>query len=76
MLDTLPQEDRDFLTQHLRQLKSDGNPNPLIPNDLDLDGDGIADAFGLDENNDLVFVSGVSLVDTVYQSDGDDVRYG
>ena len=54
--------------------KSEGVEKPLLPLNVDLDGDGIADSYGLDENDEVILVSGVPLEDTVYVSDGDDVR--
>lgn len=72
-LSQLTEEDRVFITGFLRQQKAEGNPNPLLAEDVDLDGDGITDAFGLDENGELVFVSGASLADTTYESTGGDI---
>lgn len=46
--------------------------NPLIPSDVDINGDGIVDAYGLNELDEVIFVSGVALNDTVYTSEGDD----
>ena len=54
--------------------KSEGVEKPLLPLNVDLDGDGIADSYGLDENDEVILVSGVPLEDTVYVSDGDDIR--
>lgn len=70
----LSDADRAELRQALLNWKAEGQANPLIPFDVDIDGDGIADSFGLDENDELVFVSGATLDSTVYQSDGDDIR--
>ena len=58
----------------LEGYKSEGIENPLLPMNVDIDGDGIADAYGLDDNGEVCIVSGVDLKDTVYVSDGDDVR--
>ena len=58
----------------LLQYKSEGVEKPLLPLNVDLDGDGIADSYGLDENDEVILVSGVPLEDTVYVSDGDDIR--
>lgn len=60
------------MTAALKKWKDDGVENPTIPSDVDLDGDGVVDAFGLDENDQLIFISGIKLTDTVYRSDGDD----
>lgn len=69
----LPEEDRLALRDILIQQRSEGVEDPLIPLNVDIDGDGIADAWALDENDDVVLRPGVKLEDTVYVSDGDDV---
>ena len=58
----------------LEGYRSEGVENPLLPMNVDIDGDGIADAYGLDANDEVIVVSGVTLTDTVYVSDGDDIR--
>ena len=58
----------------LEGYKSEGVENPLLPMNVDIDGDGIADAYGLDEHGEVCIVSGVNLTDTVYVSNGDDIR--
>ena len=70
---TMTREDRDAIKQVLLMYRAEGNPNPLLPADVDLDGDGIVDSFGLDENDEVVVVRGRKLDETVYVSDGDDV---
>jgi len=71
-LDDLPEEDRAQLKEALTTWQAAGEENPMIPLDVDLDGDGVADAVGLDENGELVVLSGVDLEETVYVSEGDD----
>jgi hypothetical protein len=58
-------DDRQALTEALRRWRLAGEANPLIPIDADLDGDGVADAWGLDSFSNLVLVPGVALADTV-----------
>ncbi|UDL16233.1 hypothetical protein SEA_KOZIE_37 [Microbacterium phage Kozie] len=70
--DALTDDDRAAIKGILEQWRDSGVLNPLLPIDVDVDGDGIADAWGLDENGDVVLVSGASLPYTVYASDGDD----
>lgn len=65
-------EDRLAIRDILLQYKAEGVEKPLLPMDVDLDGDGIVDAYGLDDNDNVIFVTGASLSDTVYVSDGDD----
>lgn len=77
MADTnLTPEDEVAVKAILIQWREAGNPNPLLPADVDLDGDGVHDSFGLDENDNVIVVSGVKLEDTVYRSDGDDIKGG
>ncbi|QLF84358.1 endolysin [Microbacterium phage Karate] len=69
----LEPEDREIITSALRQWAEEGVERPLIPMDVDVDGDGIVDAWGLDAFGNLIVVSGVNLGDTVYVSDGSDI---
>ena len=70
-MDELKAEDLEAIKQILISYKLDGVDNPLLPTDVDMDGDGIADAFGLDEEENVILVSGVSLDDTVYVATGE-----
>ena len=77
MIDSiLSEEDASAIKEILVGYKKDGVVNPLLPSDFDFDGDGITDAFGLDENDNVVLVSGAKIEDTVYVSDGDDISNG
>ncbi len=69
-IEDLSAEDRDAIKAILTQWQSEGVETPLLPADVDLDGDGIVDAYGL-ENGEVVVVSGVSLGSTVYVADGE-----
>lgn len=71
-MDELKAEDLEAIKQILISYKLDGVDNPLLPTDVDMDGDGIADAFGLDADENVILVSGVSLDDTVYVADGEE----
>lgn len=68
----LNREDYAAIKQILLQWKSEGVANPLLPSDVDVDGDGIVESYGLDENDNVILVRGAALTDTVYLSDGDD----
>lgn len=68
----LSREDYAVTKEALLNWRQEGVANPLIPSDVDIDGDGIVDAYGLDENDEVIFVSGIALDDTVYLSEGDD----
>ncbi len=70
---TLTDEDRAVVRAALLAEREAGVAVPLLPIDVDVDGDGIVDSFGLDENDEVVVVSGVALEHTVYVSEGDDV---
>lgn len=67
-------EDLIVIKGILLQYREEGVENPLLPLNVDIDGDGIVDSYGLDENDEVILVSGAKLEDTVYVSDGDDVR--
>jgi len=69
---TLTDEDREAMRAALLAERAAGVAVPLIPADVDVDGDGIVDSFGLDENDEVIVVSGVALEHTVYVSEGDD----
>jgi hypothetical protein len=66
----LPVQDREVLTAALKSLKDSGVP-PLIPLDVDLDGDGIVDAWGLDDEGNLIVVKGQPIAETSYEADGE-----
>ena len=70
------EDDTAAIREILLAWKKEGNANPLLPADVDIDGDGIVDSFGLDEDDNVIVVSGVKLEETVYVSDGDDIREG
>ncbi|QDP45532.1 hypothetical protein SEA_FUZZBUSTER_48 [Microbacterium phage FuzzBuster] len=70
---TLTDEDRVAIQAALIAERESGVAVPLIPADVDLDGDGTADSFGLDEHDNVIIVPGVPLEHTVYVSDGDDI---
>lgn len=73
---TTTDEDAAAIKTILLQWKSEGNPNPLLPADVDIDGDGIVDSFGLDENDNVIVVSGTKLEDTVYVAEGEQSEDG
>ena len=70
----MTEEDRNAIYEILIGEVKAGNPDPLLPMGVDIDGDGIVDAFGLAENSEVVIAPGVSLETTIYESSGDDVR--
>ena len=69
----LATEDRECIRGILQAQAQAGSERPLLALDVDVDGDGIVDAWGLDEAGEVVLVSGVNLADTDYVSEGDDV---
>lgn len=69
---TTSDEDLIAIKSILLQWKSEGIPNPLLPADVDIDGDGIVDSFGLDVDENVIVVPGAKLEDTVFESTGDE----
>lgn len=67
---TVSAEDLEVIKSILIQYKQEGNPNPLLPMDVDVNGDGIVDSFGLDADDNVIVVPGVKLEETVYESTG------
>ena len=49
----------------------DGVAEPLLPMDVDVDGDGIVDSWGLGPGDTVVVVTSRPLEETVFRSDGD-----
>ncbi|QWY84467.1 hypothetical protein SEA_QUADZERO_22 [Microbacterium phage QuadZero] len=72
----VPIEDQVQLLACLKQWKAEGQVNPMIPCDIDADGDGTTDAFGLGPFGDLVFVTQVPVKNTVYEADGSGLEGG
>ena len=72
----LTPEDREAIRAILTNWKAEGVENPLVPMDVDVDGDGVVDAWGLDEDGQVVVVHSTPLDDTVFQSDGDGIVEG
>lgn len=68
----MPDRDVEAIRDILEGWKADGNENPLLPMDVDIDGDGKTDAFGLDADGNVIVVSECDLDSTVYVSEGDD----
>ena len=73
---TLTKEDEISIRSILLAERARGIANPLLPADVDIDGDGIVDSFGLDAFGNVVVVPGVKLKNTVFRSDGEDVMEG
>lgn len=73
---TLTDEDRVAIKAILQAERDKGNPNPLLPADVDIDGDGIVDSFGLDSFGNVIVVSGKPLDETLFVSEGSIFRNG
>lgn len=71
---TTSPEDLIAIKEILHAWRAEGTVNPLLPLDVDIDGDGIVDAYGLDANGEVVLVSGAKLEETVYVSDDDGIH--
>ncbi|WKW85451.1 hypothetical protein SEA_MILANI_27 [Microbacterium phage Milani] len=68
--DDLPLEDQRQLVEALELWKAEGAELPMIPCNLDVDGDGTTDAYSLDPSGNLVYVTGAPVAETVYESTG------
>lgn len=68
----LGREDYNAIREVLLAWRKDGVENPLLPSNVDINGDGTTDSYGLDADDEVIFVSGVQIENTVYVSDGDD----
>lgn len=67
----LPDEDRAALKAALESMRAGGDANPRIPLNVDLDGDGVADAWALDESGEVTLVADVPLAETSYEASGE-----
>ena len=54
VLDSIPTEDKLELAEALMRMQLEGVKEPMIPLNVDLDNDGIADAFALDHFSCLI----------------------
>lgn len=66
-------EDLAAVKETLLQWRSNGVETPLLPTGSDFNDDGIVDAYGLSDSDDVVVVLGVPISDTVYEAVGDKV---
>jgi hypothetical protein len=74
-LDILSDEEKDVLRGSLLGWRFEGGvKHPLIPLGIDVTGDGLSDAFGLDENDELILVTDVPVSATVSVSDGEGIE--
>lgn len=71
-LDHLTDTDQATLTAVLTTWRAEGVENPTLPIFDDIDGDGIPDFYGLDNNGELVIVSGATIDGSVYEATGED----
>lgn len=69
---SLTPDDELVIRNALLAERERGVANPLLPADVDLDGDGRVDAFGLDDAGNVVIVPGVDLTATMFESTGND----
>jgi len=76
MTTELSTEDREAIQGILNTWRASGVENPLLPMDVDVDGDGIVDSWGLDAFGNVVVVSGKHVSETVFESTGDDITEG
>lgn len=69
---TLTPEDRETIQAILLAARTDGTPYPVLPADVDLDGDGLADGYGLDADGNVVIVYSAPLKNTLYEATGEE----
>lgn len=55
------EEAREAIRESLLQWRADGYDFPVVPVYGDLDGDGIPDYYGLDDDGELIAVSGADM---------------
>lgn len=67
----LTPEDEKQIRDILVAWREEGVAEPLLPMDVDVDGDGIVDSWGLGPDGSVVVVTSRSLEETVFRSDGD-----
>ena len=60
---TTEDEARNAIQAALLHWRAEGQAKPVMPVYADLDGDGIADYWGLDDDGELIVVSGDQLGD-------------
>lgn len=72
----LTDEDRDAIKAALLAHREDGVQDPRISLDIDVDGDGVSDAWALDEGGNVVLIPDVPVADTVFVATGDGVEAG
>lgn len=67
----LSDEDRAEIRTVLLEQRAAGCACPMLPADVDLDGDGVADCFGLDDRDQVVILSAVPLEESLYEATGE-----
>ena len=65
-------EDREFIRELLVRQQQAGVESPMLPLNVDVDGDGIVDAFALDADGNVTLVSNVPLDATMYEATGEE----
>lgn len=65
-------EDRGTIRDILLAMREGGVEHPILPADVDLDGDGLVDGFGLDAADNVVVVLGCPIQDTAYEATGEE----
>lgn len=68
----LTDADRDAIREILHSMRVEGAKDPILPTDVDLDGDGTVDGYGLDAEGNVVTLPSVPLSDTLYEATGEE----
>lgn len=66
-----PEDEKQIRDILIAWRDEDGVTEPLLPMDVDGDGDGLVDSWGLGPNDSVVVVPARPLEETVFRSDGD-----
>lgn len=74
--DFLSDADRAEIRGVLLAQRAAGVECPMLPADVDVNGDGTADCYALDNLDDVVILPSVPIGDSLYESRGDDIGGG
>lgn len=69
---TLTDEDRAAIRAILIAERDAGNPHPVLPADVDLDGDGLVDGYTLTADGTVITILSAPIADSMYEATGED----
>lgn len=68
---TLSDRDRADIREMLLAMRARGVATPILPTEVDLNGDGMVDGYGLDGADNVVPVYACPIEDTAYEATGE-----